>query len=69
MKNKKLIHKKSKQILKDLYNTEQELKTEDGKTINANVKGSLGLLALGYRGLIAWRKAKKNKNEELIIKN
>lgn len=62
MENKIVIHKKSKQILKDLYSKEEELKTEDGKIINANVEGSLGLLALGYRGLIAWRKVKK-KNE------
>ena len=62
MKNKIVINKKSKQILKDLYNTEETLKTEDGKTINANIEGSLGLLALGYRGLIAWRKVKKSKS-------
>ena len=62
MENQKSIHKKSKQILKDLYSKEEELKTEDGKKIKANIEGSLGLLALGYRGLVAWRKVKKNKS-------
>jgi hypothetical protein len=50
---------KSKQILEKLYAAEDNLQTEDGKDLKANPEGSLGLLALGYRGLIAWRKAKK----------
>ena len=35
-----------------------ELKTPDGKAYEIPVEGSLGLLALGYVGLMAWR-AKK----------
>lgn len=58
---KKTMNKKSKDILQKLYDTEDNFKTEDGKEIKANVEGSLGLLALGYKGLIAWRKAKKRR--------
>ena len=36
-----------------------ELKTKDGELFNIPVEGSLGLLALGYVGLIAWRKKRK----------
>lgn len=32
--------------------------TQDGKPFRIPVEGSLGLLALGYKGLIAWRQAK-----------
>ena len=34
------------------------LKDKDGKPIEIPLGGSMGLLALGYRGLMAWR-AKK----------
>ncbi len=30
----------------------------DGKPINVPPEGALGLLALGYKGLIAWRQAR-----------
>ena len=36
--------------------------TEKGVAYEVPVEGSLGLLALGYRGLVAWREA-KNKNK------
>ncbi len=58
MKTKKTVSKESADILKKLYNTEFNFKTADKKQIR-DVNGSLGVLALGYRGLIAWRKAKK----------
>jgi hypothetical protein len=32
-----------------------KFKTKDGKEIEVTAEGSLGLLALGYRGLVAWR--------------
>ena len=35
-----------------------QLKTPDGKPYEVPVEGSLGLLALGYVGLMSWR-AKK----------
>jgi len=57
----KHIAKKSKEILKELYNSEEIFQTESGEKINVNTDGSLGLLALGYKGLIAWRKVKRNK--------
>ncbi len=33
--------------------------TEDGKLFQVPPEGSLGLLALGYKGLIAWRQARR----------
>jgi hypothetical protein len=53
------IHRKSQAIIKDLYSNDNIVKTEEGKLFEIPVEGSLGLLTLGYRGIIAWRK--KNK--------
>jgi len=36
-----------------------ELKTPKGKPYDIPVEGSLGLLALGYVGLMSWRELKK----------
>lgn len=36
-----------------------ELKTEDGQAFDIPVEGSLGLLALGYKGLMLWREKRK----------
>jgi hypothetical protein len=33
--------------------------TEDGELFQVPPEGSLGLLALGYKGLIAWRQARR----------
>ncbi len=33
--------------------------TEEGKLFQVPPEGSLGLLALGYKGLIAWRQARR----------
>ena len=35
-----------------------QIKTQDGQPFRVPVEGSLGLLALGYKGLIAWRQAR-----------
>jgi len=32
---------------------------QDGKPVSIDPLGSLGLLATGYRGLLAWRKARQ----------
>lgn len=37
---------------------EFKIKTKDGQSYNVPVQGSLGLLALGYEGVKAWRKRK-----------
>jgi hypothetical protein len=46
-------------MLKDdfekLLNTKIELKITDGSDFEVPMEGSLGLLALGAKGLIAWR--------------
>ena len=36
-----------------------KFKTEDGQPFEVPVEGSLGLLALGYIGLLAWRSKKE----------
>jgi hypothetical protein len=41
-----------------------KFKTKDGKEIEVTAEGSLGLLAIGYRGLIAWRKKRKEEGEK-----
>lgn len=33
--------------------------TNDGKPFQIPVEGSLGLLALGYKGLVAWRQVRR----------
>ncbi len=51
-------------LLTDKMNPEQSkqklvISTEDGKPFQVPPEGSLGLLALGYKGLIAWRQARR----------
>lgn len=43
---------------------EISLKTQDGKAYEVTEKGSLGLLALGHLGLLAWRR----KRAEVKVK-
>lgn len=38
-----------------------QLRTKDGAPYDVPVEGSLGLLALGYVGLMAWREARVKK--------
>ena len=45
-------------ILK-VINTKVDIKTEDGRDFDIPEQGSLGLLALGAKGLIAWRQKRK----------
>jgi hypothetical protein len=52
----------SESIIKDLYKKQYDIKLETGEKMDIPVKGALGLLAIGYKGLIAWRK-KKNQIE------
>lgn len=47
--------------LKEMYEQNLEIKTVNGEDFEVPKEGSLGLLALGYRGIIAWRKAKGYK--------
>ena len=51
---------KVRQIVKKMYSDENDLRTSDGKKIEVPVEGSLGLLALGYRGVIAVKKKRRN---------
>ncbi len=56
----------SKEIIEDLYKQNFVLKDENGDKFEIPEEGSLGLLAIGYKGLIAWRKKKiqVRKNEK-----
>ena len=49
----------SKKIIDQLYSHEYITKLESGHEIDIPSTGSLGILATGYSGLIAWRKARK----------
>ncbi|MEZ4888178.1 MAG: hypothetical protein R3E32_25845 [Chitinophagales bacterium] len=44
-----------------------ELKTPDGKPYDIPVEGSLGLLALGYVGLMTWRAKKIEAAKQMAI--
>jgi len=40
--------------------SELEIRTADGKPMHVSPEGSLALLALGYKGLMAWRASRRN---------
>ncbi len=44
--------------IRELYDQEYAFISEDGRTFKITEFGSLGILAIGYQGLIAWRKQK-----------
>ncbi|MEA3452583.1 MAG: hypothetical protein U9Q83_11880 [Bacteroidota bacterium] len=48
----------SVEILKKLYSEEAEIRLDNGEKFEVPKEGSLGLLAIGYKGIVAWRKAK-----------
>jgi len=41
------------------------IKDKEGKNIEVPVEGSIGLLALGYKGLMAWRMKRKEVGDSL----
>ncbi len=41
-----------------------EIKSKDGRQFKVSARGSLGLLALGDLGVIAWRQAREQRKEE-----
>ncbi len=42
--------------------------TNDGKPFQIPVEGSLGLLALGYKGLVAWRQVRRQYQKTVVAK-
>ena len=48
-------------VLQTLLTQEIRLTTEDGQPFEIPPEGSLGLLALGYQGLAAWRQAREKR--------
>lgn len=53
-----MTNKNSKDLLKELYAREYKFSSANDKEFEMPIKGSLSILALGYEGLIAWRKQK-----------
>ncbi|MFN7014405.1 MAG: hypothetical protein ACK4ON_09075 [Bacteroidia bacterium] len=43
--------------------------TKEGNPIEVPPEGSLGLLALGYKGLIAWRQARRQAGKQIRERN
>ncbi len=41
-----------------------QITTKDGSSFEVTKEGSLSLLALGYRGLLAWRAKRKDAMKE-----
>ena len=56
--NEEKVSKESKTLLKELYSQDYTFTTPDGKVFAIPESGTLGLLTMGYQGLIAWRKQK-----------
>ena len=56
--------------MKDSDQTNHEIRLVSGEVYDIPIEGSLGLLALGYKGLLAWRHKRKRSNcNETIIKD
>ncbi len=55
-KSKPIEMKEKKQVKKDTD-------YQKGDTYEVTPEGSLGLLALGYQGLLKWREAKENAKD------
>lgn len=51
---------KGLEILNKLNSQDLVFRDEDGKLLDIPVKGSLGLLALGYKGVLAVKKKRKS---------
>ncbi len=64
------MSKKNKQseieILK-MYSADFDINAKSGQAFELTPSGSLGLLALGYKGLIAWRKKRNPIKIEKIL--
>ncbi|MBC8048158.1 MAG: hypothetical protein H7Y00_15270 [Fimbriimonadaceae bacterium] len=45
------------------------ISTRDGKAIKVPPEGALGLLAIGYKGLIAWRQARREYVQQMKKEN
>lgn len=61
----------SKEIIQKLYKQDYSYKAESGEGFEVTKEGSLGLLALGYKGVIAWRKKRmedRNDKTKLLEK-
>jgi len=60
----KKISKESKELLEELYKKDYKFTTLEGKPFPIPESGTLGLLTMGYQGLIAWRKQKVSNSAE-----
>ncbi|GAK51789.1 hypothetical protein U14_03035 [Candidatus Moduliflexus flocculans] len=57
------------QELEALWHRDIPLRTDDGQPFDPPVEGSLGLLALGDLGLVAWRRKRQDVNYELMLRS
>ena len=57
------------QELDALLHTDIPLRTEDGEPFDLPIEGSLGLLALGDLGLVAWRRKRQQVTHECVPPN
>jgi len=57
------------QELEALLQRDIPLRTEDGQPFDPPIDGSLGLLALGDLGLVAWRQKRQKASAESVPQN
>lgn len=53
-----------KQLIEELYQSDLKIYDKDKNPITMPEKGSLGLLAIGYKGIIAWKKLYKSQKNK-----
>lgn len=58
------MDKDSKSLIKQLHEENYDILLPDGRKFDIPVEGSLGLLALGYKGVIAWKKKKSQAKKQ-----
>jgi len=58
----KYLELNAKDAIEKLYKETYTLTISENTPYEIPVEGNLGILACGYKGLIAWRKLKSNKS-------
>lgn len=54
----------AEKLLKQLHEENYDILLPDGRKFDIPEEGSLGLLALGYKGVIAWKKKKSQAKKQ-----
>ena len=58
-----------KEISNNIEAVSWQVKEDTGKAYDIPVSGSLGLLALGFKGTVLWRRKRKNLLDQQISSN